>query len=183
MLSGSSIAFGEPGDAMQAYARNIRPDDTDGIGLWNIDQFTAAVTAGIRPDSAVLAPQMPYSHFKFLNEDEVTAAYLFLKSLEPMKRTVPAPSFASDFTSMPHGLARGRMLFNARCKTCHGVEGTGARPTNVKLAEVAPSLEDAELMEFIASGQPNLKMPPFGRTLAREDLADLVAYIRSWKGR
>jgi mono/diheme cytochrome c family protein len=51
----------------------------------------------------------------------------------------------------------------------------------VKLAEVAPSLEDQDLIEFVSGGQLNLKMPAFGKTLTTEELKDIVAYIRTWE--
>jgi mono/diheme cytochrome c family protein len=64
---------------------------------------------------------------------------------------------------------------------CHGENGSGAQPTNVILAEVAGSLNDGDLKEFIGSGQMNLKMPAFGKTLNGDELADLVAFIRTFE--
>jgi hypothetical protein len=48
----------------------------------------------------------------------------------------------------------------------------------VKLLDVSASLGDAELREFIAGGQLNLRMPAFGKTLTKEELDDVIAFIR-----
>ncbi len=181
LFSGSTYAFGsDQHDPLMSYASDITPDDAEGIGRWNEDQFAAAVTTGLRPDSTVLDPHMPYASFKALSNDEIQAVYLFLKSLAPIPRTVPPPAYAARVDSA-RGVERGKLLYQARCRSCHGVEGTGARPTSVKLADVAGSMSDQELKDFIAAGQLNLKMPPFGKTLRPEEISDIVACLRTWK--
>jgi mono/diheme cytochrome c family protein len=181
LFAGSTIAFGsEQGDPLVSYGRDIRPVEGLGIGHWNEEDFTAAVTSGMRPDSTVLDPHMPYAQFKFLSGDEVRAVYLFLRSLEPMGRTAPAPWYSVE-VKQAKGTERGKLLFRARCQPCHGLEGTGARPTSVRLTEVESSMDDRDLKDFIAAGQLNLKMPAFRKTLDSTELDDVAAYIRSWK--
>jgi mono/diheme cytochrome c family protein len=179
--AGSTIAFGEAeGAAFQTYARNITPDKETGIGNWSEEQFLAALTTGMRPDGTVLDPMMPYAHFKALSEPDLRAIHLYLRSLPAMHRVTPPRRTTSTYTSA-RGAARGAMLFQGRCATCHGFEGGGAEPTHVQLAGVASSLNDAELKEMIRTGDVNLKMPSFGATLSADELDDLVAHIRSWK--
>jgi mono/diheme cytochrome c family protein len=180
LLAGGSIAFGkEAGDPVYAFARNLRPEQGPGAREWTEEQFLQAVTAGMRPDSTVLTLHMPYPYYKFLADDDLRAVYVFLRSLSPIRHDVP-PVEDSPELKRATGAAKGELLFAARCRACHGKEGAGAVPTNVKLAEVAASMEDGDLRDFIASGQPNLKMPGFGKTLTREELNDIVAYIRTW---
>lgn len=182
LFAGSSFAFGEEGKEwiVASYARNITPDVETGIGSWSEQQFIDAVTAGVRPDGTVLTPHMPYAYYKFWSEDDLRAMFVYLKTIPAFKRTVP-PTRTNPDAQPAHGVDRGRMLFRARCQSCHGENGGGALATNVKLAEVAGSLNDAELKEFIASGQMNLKMPPFGKTLSEEELNDVIAFIRTWE--
>jgi mono/diheme cytochrome c family protein len=123
---------------------------------------------------------MPYAHFKALSESDLRAIHVYLQSLPAMRRVTP-PRKTTTAYSGASGAARGKILFQARCATCHGFEGGGAEPTHVQLAGVAPSLNDAELKEMIRTGDVNLKMPSFGATLAADELDDLVAHIRSWK--
>jgi mono/diheme cytochrome c family protein len=123
---------------------------------------------------------MPYAYYKFLSEQDLRAIFLYLQSLTPIPRDTPPPGRSSEL-AQARGTSRGALLFRARCQVCHGDGGAGALPTNVKLVEVASSVEDRDLHDFIASGQLNLKMPAFGKTLTQEELDDIIAYIRTWE--
>ena len=177
LFAGSSFPFE---GTISSFARNITPDVETGIGSWSEDQFITAVTTGVRPDGTVLVPHMPYAYYKFWSLDDLRAVYAFLKTVPARKRTVPPNEFASEFKTA-QGADRGRLHFKARCQVCHGENGGGAQPTNVMLAEVAGSLSDAELKAFVASGQMNLKMPAFGKTLKEDELTNIVAFIRTWE--
>lgn len=179
--AGGTILFGDAeGSSLRSYGRNITPDMETGIGKWSEADFYAAVTVGMRPDGTVLTPHMPYGYFKSLTEDDLRALWLYIRSLPPLARTVPA-TVRSNTLAESKGAARGKLLFAARCQACHGVDGAGAPPTQVKLAEVAHSMSDADLAEMIQNGDVNLKMPSFRSTLADDELADLIAYLRTWK--
>jgi mono/diheme cytochrome c family protein len=181
MFAGSSFPFGGgPEGPALAYARNITPHRDSGIGTWNEEQFMNAVTSGLRPDGRVLVPIMPYAMYKFWEPEELEAVYLYLKTLPAVKRAVPPVAFEPRLASA-RGAERGGLLFQMRCQPCHGENGGGAMPTNVKLAEVVPSIPDSDLTEFIKEGQLSLKMPAFGKTLNEGELADLVAFLRSWE--
>ncbi len=177
LFAGSSFAFE---GSILSYARNITPDPETGIGSWSEYQFITAVTTGVRPDGTVLTPHMPYAYYKAWSMDDLRAVFMYLKTVPARKRTVPANELESELKTA-HGPDHGKLLFGARCRVCHGENGGGAQPTNVKLVEVATSLNDNELKEFIASGQMNLKMPAFGKTLDEKELSDLVAFIRTWE--
>jgi mono/diheme cytochrome c family protein len=181
LFAGSSFAFGEgEPEGVASFARNITPDEETGIGLWTEEQFIAAVTAGMRPDGTVLNAHMPYAYYKFWTPEDLKALFLYLRTLPPLRRTVP-PNAPGLGIKGARGAERGRLLFKTRCQTCHGENGSGARPTEVKLAEVAGSLNDADLREFIATGQLNLNMPAFGKTLNDEEMTDLITFIRTWE--
>jgi mono/diheme cytochrome c family protein len=183
LFAGGSIAFGESeGSPSVSYARNIRPHDVDGIGRWTEKQFIDAVTAGSRPDSSVIDLHMPYAHFKFLAADDLRAVYLYLKSLEPIPRTTPPQRYSTKVLDS-HGSVRGGLLFEARCQGCHGEKGIGTGVTSVQLAAVMPFYTDEDLRNFVREGQIDLKMPGFRKTLSRDQLDDIVAFIRTWEKR
>jgi mono/diheme cytochrome c family protein len=183
LFAGGSIAFGEPEHGpVISYARNLRPDPTDEFGRWTEEQFIVAVTAGLRRDSTALVPQMPYAQYKFLAPDDLRAIYLYLQSFPPVRRTTPPVRYSSALESA-QGSQRGKMLFEARCQSCHGEKGMGIRVTSVRLAEAVPLYTDEDLRNFVQEGQIDLKMPAFRKTLSRKDLDDIVAYIRSWRSR
>jgi mono/diheme cytochrome c family protein len=180
IFAGSTIRFGQDDERteVEAYARNIRPDAETGIGNWTEEQFLDAVRAGMRPDGTVLLTHMPYSYYGLLEEDDVKAIYVYLKSLEPMKRTTPPPIYSERYRN-GSGAERGKVIFINSCMICHGEEGKGAAPTNAVLAELAPSINDQQLKEFISGGNVGLRMPAFGKTLSSSQIDDVIAYIRT----
>lgn len=66
--------------------RNITSDSATGIGRWNEGDFATAVRTGVRPDGTTLKKEMPYDQFATLSDDEVTAIWMYL-------RTVPAKAY------------------------------------------------------------------------------------------
>ncbi len=79
----------------------------------------------------------------------------------------------------------GADTFKARCAPCHGATGKGDTKMgqNLKLrdlgsADVQKETED-ELEAIIAKGKG--KMQPYGAKLTKEQIHDLVEYIRSLK--
>lgn len=177
LFAGSSFAYE---GTISSFARNITPDTETGIGSWSEDQFLAAVTTGIAPDGTVLTPHMPYAYYKSWNMDDLRAVYAFVKNVPARRRTVPASEIGAALQSA-HGVEQGKLLFGFRCQICHGQDGKGAQPTHVRLADVATSMTDDVLREFIATGQINVNMPAFGKTLSADELKNVVAYIRTWK--
>lgn len=182
LFTGSSILFGEAeGEPLLSYARNIRPDSATGIGHWGEEDFIRAVTAGYRPDGTALDPHMPYPQYKNINPADLHAIYLYLRSLPPISRTMPRPKYSSAVAASAAGVDRGRLLFDARCRACHGDRGTASDVTSVRLAEATPLYTDDDLRNFVGEGQIELKMPGFSRTLSPSDLNDIIAYIRTWE--
>jgi mono/diheme cytochrome c family protein len=181
LLAGSSFRFGDKGiDSVFSYAANITPDNETGIGKWSEEEFIRMLRTGTGPDGKVRTRHMPYSYYGLWDTVELKAVYKFIRTLQPVHRTVLPASFAEGRTS-DDLRARGAAVFNSYCVTCHGHEGKGAMPTRVVLAEVAPSLSDDDLMEFISEGNLDLRMPSFGKTLSHDDLKAVATYIRSWK--
>lgn len=90
--------------------------------------------------------------------------------------------------------ARGERHYQRVCAACHGVDGHGMAKLGTPLAgSDILGLSDAELVALIRRGRlpydraskTGMLMPPRGgdMTLSDKDLADIVAYIRSWQPR
>ena len=180
IFAGSTIAYGqdEEGNDVVAYARNITPDTETGIGNWTEEQFLDAVKSGMRPDGTVLSTHMPYSYYGLADMDDLRAIFVYLKSIRPLSRTAPPPAL-SDAYRNGSGVERGKVIFRNSCMPCHGQEGKGAPPTTLVLAEIAPTIDDKLLAEFIAGGNVGLRMPSFGKTLSQDQIRDVIAYIRT----
>jgi mono/diheme cytochrome c family protein len=65
-------------------ATNITPDGETGIGLWTEEDFSRALRKGTRPDgSAIDAESMPVRNTALMEDDEIRALWLYLRTLEP----------------------------------------------------------------------------------------------------
>ncbi|MGH2567123.1 MAG: cytochrome c [Bacteroidota bacterium] len=190
LFMGGNFAIGEPFgsvpeeriDPIWAFGKNLTPDPETGIGNWTEEQFVMAVKAGMRPDGTVLVGSaMPYPYYALWEDDDVKAMYAYFRTLKPVRKTVPAYIVHSQEISSGSGVPRGKALFRAYCQNCHGENGTGAPATKTTMAELAPTIDDQVLKEFISNGQLNLYMPAFGKTLTADQLEDVVAFIRSWE--
>ena len=76
----------------------------------------------------------------------------------------------------------GGPLFKAKCAACHGADGKGEVPVGKKLgardlisAEVQGQ-SDAQLADVVTKGKN--KMPKYDGKLTKDQIGELVAYIR-----
>jgi hypothetical protein len=77
-----------------SYAANLTPDTATGIGAWKEETFFTAIKKGKFHGAASgrdLLPPMPWQWFQHLEDDELRAIFLYLKSIKPIKNAVPAP--------------------------------------------------------------------------------------------
>lgn len=76
----------------------------------------------------------------------------------------------------------GETLFKTKCGACHGPDGKGEVPMGKKLgARNLSSTEvqgqaDAQLIDVVTKGKN--KMPAYDGKLTKEQIGELVAYIR-----
>lgn len=80
--------------------------------------------------------------------------------------------------------AGSKDLFNSRCAMCHGADGRGSemgKSLKVKdlTSKEVQSQSDAQLIHVISDGQNN--MPPFKSSLKKEEIGELVRYLRTLK--
>lgn len=74
-----------------SYAANLTPDAT-GIGSWKAEQFIYAIREGKYKGlagSRALLPPMPWRSYRNMNDDELNAMFVYLKSIKPIKNVVP----------------------------------------------------------------------------------------------
>lgn len=74
-------------------------------------------------------------------------------------------------------------LFQAHCAICHGPDGHAAVPAGKALGApdfslpAVQELTDTQLADVIGSGKG--KMPAFAKQLSKDQIQDLVAYVRA----
>jgi mono/diheme cytochrome c family protein len=171
--------FPIPDEGLSATGSNLTPDPATGIGNWTEEQFMTAMRTGLRPNGTVMLPYMPWPSYSRWNEDDLRAVWLYLRSLEPIAHEVPAPTLTGA-AATGTGAKRGEGLFDVYCAVCHGEKGSGGSFTTVALKEAASGMDDARLSGFISEGLLGTSMPGFSATLSDEQIADLVAFIRTW---
>lgn len=77
----------------------------------------------------------------------------------------------------PSSAELGQRLYSSSCKWCHGDSGErGAVP----LRDAAPTMTDEDLANTIVNGDKDKGMPAHG-SLTKEQVANLIAFIRSWQ--
>jgi len=81
----------------------------------------------------------------------------------------------------------GRSLYASNCSVCHGDDGRGARwtqqnmdpaPRNFTLPKAREELSRDHMVHTAMYGRPNTAMPGFGSQLSKEDISEIVDYIR-----
>ncbi|MFQ5859458.1 MAG: c-type cytochrome [Anaerolineae bacterium] len=182
LFSGGAIAMGGELEGLPAaaYPTNITPHRETGIGDWSEEQFITAMRTGARPNGTVMLTVMPYPYYGFWTDDDLKAVYRYLMTMPAIENQVPGPEFMPEITA-GDSASKGAALFQVYCAACHGENGAGAEPTSQALAEVAPTLDDMALQGFIDAGIAGTWMPGFGKTLTDEQIADLLAYITTFK--
>ena len=70
------------------YARNITTDPETGIGRYSDPLIARMLRHGVRPDGKASIPlMMPYGD---MSDDDVVAVLSFLRTLEPVRKTIPS---------------------------------------------------------------------------------------------
>ena len=104
-----------------------------------------------------------------------------------------AASGSIEPASSPAAIAQGKAIFDQTCAACHGQDARGISGLGKDLVEgeFVRQLDDEALVAFIERGRSatdslnttGVPMPPKGGnpTLTRQNIADVVAYLRSLK--
>jgi len=103
----------------------------------------------------------------------------------------PAPASTATPAGPVGDSAQGQVKFASTCSACHGqdAKGISGMGKDLTTSEFAKGLSDADLITFITKGRDasdplnttGVQMPPRGGNpaLTDQDLADIVAYIRT----
>lgn len=98
---------------------------------------------------------------------------------DPPAEQVGPSSAAQAKPSSPASAERGEELYRTNCAFCHGDHGErGANP----LTNSINQLDDTALVEIILNGMPEKGMPVPNK-LTSEQIADVLAFIRSWNSK
>lgn len=175
--------FPFPEENFETTGSNLTPDPATGIGNWTEQQFIKAMRAGTRPDGRVLMTFMPWPLYSHWSDEELTAVWMYLRSLPPQAHQVPVGHLRAAATGAP-GLPRGQALFGVYCLMCHGREGRGSSLFGVVLRDIVAGADSDSLVELVlhGAGNNNSPMPAYDKTLARNQVSDIVSYLKQAAG-
>jgi mono/diheme cytochrome c family protein len=165
------------------------PRDFTNVGYMNSkteERFVEAIKNGVGGTS------MPGWN-KVLSDDQIKGVLGHIAdNFTKEKRGVVRPRDVPDQNPVAistESIARGAVIYQQRCTGCHGLkaDGKGAnsldilpRPRNLLNAAFVTSTNDRRMFESILYGVQGAAMPPWiDYGLSKEDVGDLVNYIRS----
>jgi cytochrome c5 len=129
------------------------------------------------------APQFPADHIDRANEVCLVCHAAASQPTEaPVSPTEEPTTASTEATSAAGDATRGATLYANHCAVCHGDQGEGAGLAKEPLnsVEFLTSRSDDDLRQTIIEGVPN-EMPPYEDKLSTEDIADIIAFFRSWQ--
>jgi len=150
------------------YSRNITPDPETGIGAWTDAQVTNAIRRGERPDGSKLFPIHPYKYLGNIADDEIGALVAYLKSVTPIKSSVPARSLKIPVPSLTiptaskvaprDGLARGAYLAGGagHCTECHTPRRFDFSPDDAKFLAGGPGPQRSRAANITPHGETGI---------------------------
>ena len=101
----------------------------------------------------------------------------------PAGQPPAAAGEASDRDSRPAeqqaALAEGQALFRGLCSGCHGGAGRGGKGPDLTDNRWIHGNKDEDIARVIRNGVPKTTMKKLGESLKEEQIAKLIAYIRS----
>lgn len=87
------------------------------------------------------------------------------------------PGASKDYAP---SVAMGLTLYRSRCTVCHGENGEGKIGPSINNQAVLSIVSNEFLHDTIVRGRPGTAMPAW-RQLSSEDVADVIALLRSWQ--
>ncbi|MGH7597080.1 MAG: diheme cytochrome c-553 [bacterium] len=77
-----------------SFAINLTPDNETGLGEWTEEAFIQSMRTGKhqgQPNGRDILPPMPWPSIKEMTDEDLKAAWAFMRSIPPVKNQVPLP--------------------------------------------------------------------------------------------
>jgi mono/diheme cytochrome c family protein len=140
------LSWDEP--PFKVTAPNITQDKETGIGKWSDADIKKVLRTGILPNGAHLAMVMPTGFYHIMTENDLNAIVAYLRTIKPIKNTVPAPIYKMEQTEhvlpgaekpftesmLKDKVKKGFYLATiAHCMECHTPMAKGVRQWDTRL--------------------------------------------------
>jgi mono/diheme cytochrome c family protein len=104
MKGGGAIIFEH--DNIRMVAPNISPDKETGAGNWTDDMFARAIREGVGHDGRALSLPMYWESFSNLADEDVASVIVYLRSIPPVKNSLPGRSLPLEEEKQLQGSAK-----------------------------------------------------------------------------
>ena len=77
-----------------SFASNLTPDEETGLGGWTEEMFIQAMRTGLHQGVAgnrKIFPPMPTKHYAQMNDEDLKAIWVYLRTIKPVKNEVSSP--------------------------------------------------------------------------------------------
>jgi cbb3-type cytochrome c oxidase subunit III len=191
-----TIANGRPAKGMPSWGTVLSANQTSDlialIGAWrNGEKVVSKTTAAQLINSALFS----------LQQDDKEDALFYLKRakniafgealirFDPIIDNIEAGKTGAaleDLTSLsndwPLGdTVSGETIYVDVCKSCHGAEGQGGVGLKLKPSVFVQDSTNADMFQFMLVGRSGTAMRGFDGQLTESQLADAIAFLRTWQ--
>ncbi len=190
----SVIANGRPARGMPTWGTVLSPAQIDDlvalIGAWR---------AGKAVQPAYSVTQLLDQARFALSQDDPASAQLHLKRAIEVSQGQAASLLQSILAQIQAGEVKGaaqaladlkqnwppgdpqtgNQLFLAQCAACHGQQGEGGVGLPLHNSAFVQGQTSADLLHFIQTGRPGTAMAGFADRLTEQQIADIIAWLRT----
>jgi mono/diheme cytochrome c family protein len=94
-IAGKEFSGGPSWDEppFKVTAPNITQDKETGLGSWTDADIKKLLRTGVRPNGVQVAMVMPTDFYEIISESDMDAIVAYLRTIKPIKNTVPAPIY------------------------------------------------------------------------------------------
>jgi mono/diheme cytochrome c family protein len=179
-------------------AFDITSDKATGIGNWSDADLAAYLSAGHATGHGTASGPMGEAvdhSFRYLTSEDIGAIVTYLRSVPAIASPdLPATSGPAAPASHRDGVmadARGKMVFEGACVSCHGWSGESAVSPLATLTGAAAVNDPSAInvAQIVISGTKRLtpdgalSMPGFGEAYSDTEIAALANYVTGRFGR
>jgi mono/diheme cytochrome c family protein len=172
-------------------AFNISSDKATGVGGWRDDDLISYLSAGHAAGHGTASGPMGEAvdqSFSQMAPEDIRAIVVYLRSVPPVASSdLPATLAPPASASHKDGLqeARGKMVFQGACVSCHGWTGESAISPMATLTG-AWAVNDpgaTNVAQIVISGTQRhtpegaLSMPAFGNAYSDDEIAAVANYV------
>jgi mono/diheme cytochrome c family protein len=173
-------------------AFNITSDKTTGVGGWRDDDLTAYLSTGHAPGHGTASGPMGEAVDHGLSQlagEDIRAIVAYLRSVPPVTSTdlpaTPAPPAPPSHKDGGTADARGKMVFEGACVSCHGWTGESAVSPTATLTGAWAVNDPAatNVAQIVISGTRRstpdgaISMPAFGNAYSDDEIAAVANYV------